>query len=136
MIGRIDHVQVAAPPGGEGAARAFYGDLLGLAELPKPERLRARGGVWFAVGEQQLHVGIEEAFAPARKAHPALAVPRAGDLSALAAKLEAAGRRSPGTARASMSRTRSATASSCSRRTPSCTCARCATTSAPGPPAS
>jgi GNAT superfamily N-acetyltransferase len=92
MIARIDHVQVAAPAGGEGAARAFYGDLLGLPELPKPERLRARGGVWFAVGEQQLHVGIEDSFAPARKAHPALAVPRAGDLSALAAKLEAAGR--------------------------------------------
>ena len=92
MIARLDHVQVAAPAGGEEAARAFYGDLLGLPELPKPERLRARGGVWFAVGEQQLHVGIEESFAPARKAHPALAVPRAGDLSALAAKLEAAGR--------------------------------------------
>jgi GNAT superfamily N-acetyltransferase len=92
MITRIAHVQVAAPAGGEGAARAFYGDLLGLPELPKPARLRARGGVWFAVGEQQLHVGIEEAFAAARKAHPALAVPRAGDLSALAAKLEAAGR--------------------------------------------
>ena len=92
MISRIDHVQVAAPPGGEGAARAFYGDLLGLRELIKPERLRARGGVWFAVGEHQLHIGIEESFAPARKAHPALAVPRAGDLSALAAKLEAAGR--------------------------------------------
>jgi len=92
MIARIDHVQVAAPPGGEGAARAFYGDLLGLSELPKPERLRARGGVWFAVGEHQLHIGIEEFFAPARKAHPALAVPRAGDLSALAAKLEAPGR--------------------------------------------
>jgi GNAT superfamily N-acetyltransferase len=92
MISRIDHVQVAAPAGGEGAARAFYGDLLGLSELPKPERLRARGGVWFAVGEQQLHVGVEESFAPARKAHPALAVPRAGELSALAAKLEAAGR--------------------------------------------
>jgi ribosomal protein S18 acetylase RimI-like enzyme len=92
MITRIDHVQVAAPAGGDGAARAFYGDLLGLPELPKPERLRARGGVWFAVGEQQLHVGIEGSFAAARKAHPALAVPRAGDLSALAAKLEAAGR--------------------------------------------
>ena len=92
MIARVDHVQVAAPPGGEGAARAFYGELLGLPELPKPERLRPRGGVWFAVGEQQLHVGIEEPFAPARKAHPALAVPRAGDLSALAARLEAAGR--------------------------------------------
>ena len=92
MIAALDHVQVAAPAGGEGAARAFYGDLLGLPELPKPERLRARGGVWFAVREQQLHVGIAESFAPARKAHPALAVPRAGDLSALAAKLEAAGR--------------------------------------------
>ena len=51
MIARIDHVQVAAPAGGEDAARAFYGDLLGLPELPKPERLRARGGVWFAVGD-------------------------------------------------------------------------------------
>lgn len=91
MIVRVDHVQVAAPPGAEDAARAFYGDLLGLAELPKPGRLRARGGVWFAVGDQQLHVGIEDGFAPARKAHPAFAVPRAGDLSALAARLEHAG---------------------------------------------
>jgi GNAT superfamily N-acetyltransferase len=92
MIARLDHVQVAAPAGGEDAARAFYGELLGLPELPKPERLQARGGVWFAVGDQQLHIGIEEPFAPARKAHPALAVPRASDLRALAADLEAAGR--------------------------------------------
>jgi catechol 2,3-dioxygenase-like lactoylglutathione lyase family enzyme len=91
MIAGLDHVQVAAPVGGEEAARAFYGGLLGLPELPKPERLRAGGGVWFAVGDQQLHVGIEEPFAPARKAHPALAVPRAADLSALAARLEDAG---------------------------------------------
>jgi catechol 2,3-dioxygenase-like lactoylglutathione lyase family enzyme len=93
MIARIDHVQVAAPAGGEDAARAFYGELLGLPELPKPERLRERGGVWFAVGDQHLHVGIEEGFAPARKAHPALAVPHASDLSVLAARLEAAGRK-------------------------------------------
>jgi GNAT superfamily N-acetyltransferase len=91
MIAGVDHVQVAAPPGGEDAARAFYGDLLGLAELPKPERLRPRGGVWFAVGDEQLHIGIEEPFAPARKAHPALAVPRAGDLRALADRVAAAG---------------------------------------------
>jgi ribosomal protein S18 acetylase RimI-like enzyme len=91
VITRIDHVQVAAPPGGEAAARAFYGDLLGLPELPKPERLRARGGVWFAVGDQQLHVGIEEPFAVARKAHPALALARAAELRALAARLEEAG---------------------------------------------
>jgi ribosomal protein S18 acetylase RimI-like enzyme/catechol 2,3-dioxygenase-like lactoylglutathione lyase family enzyme len=91
MIAGVDHVQVAAPPGSEEAARAFYGALLGLPELDKPERLRARGGAWFAVGEQQLHVGIEEDFAPARKAHPALAVPRAAELDALAERLEAAG---------------------------------------------
>jgi GNAT superfamily N-acetyltransferase len=91
MIARLDHVQVAAPAGGEEAARAFYGALLDLPELRKPERLRARGGVWFAVGDQQLHVGIEDPFAPARKAHPALAVPRASDLRAVGKRLEAAG---------------------------------------------
>jgi catechol 2,3-dioxygenase-like lactoylglutathione lyase family enzyme len=91
VIVGLDHVQVAAPAGGEDAARRFYGELLGLPELPKPERLRARGGVWFAVGDHQLHVGIEEPFAPARKAHPALAVAEAADLRALAERLEDAG---------------------------------------------
>jgi ribosomal protein S18 acetylase RimI-like enzyme len=91
MIAGVDHVQIAAPPGGERAARAFYGDLLGLEEIPKPERLRSRGGAWFVVGDEQLHVGIEDPFAPARKAHPALAVPRADDLRALADRLAAAG---------------------------------------------
>jgi len=84
----IDHVQVAAPPGCEAAARSFYGDLLGLSELPKPPALAARGGVWFALGAQAIHVGVEEEFAPARKAHPALSCT---DLDALAACLEAAG---------------------------------------------
>jgi catechol 2,3-dioxygenase-like lactoylglutathione lyase family enzyme len=71
-IQRIDHVQVAGPPGCEPAARAFYGDVLGLREIPKPEPLAARGGVWFALGTHELHVGVEEDFRPARKAHPAL----------------------------------------------------------------
>jgi catechol 2,3-dioxygenase-like lactoylglutathione lyase family enzyme len=84
----IDHVQVAAPPGCEAEARAFYGALLGLEELPKPEPLRARGGVWFRAGAQELHVGVEEPFAPARKAHPGLVV---DDLEALEARLAAAG---------------------------------------------
>ena len=74
MILGFDHVQVAAPAGCEAAARRFYGELLGLLEIEKPEPLRARGGVWFRCGEQQLHVGVDDAFQPARKAHPALAV--------------------------------------------------------------
>ena len=84
----IDHVQVAAPPGCEAEARAFYGGLLGLEELPKPEALRDRGGCWFRAGPQELHVGVEDPFAPARKAHPGLVV---DDLDALAAGLRAAG---------------------------------------------
>lgn len=86
----LDHVQVAAPAGSEGDARRFYGDVLGLHELAKPSVLAARGGVWFACGTHQLHVGIAESFAPAAKAHPALAV-RAGDLDRLAERLTEAG---------------------------------------------
>jgi catechol 2,3-dioxygenase-like lactoylglutathione lyase family enzyme len=86
----IDHVQVAAPPGSETQARSFYGNLLGLPELEKPEPLQARGGVWFACGAHQLHVGIAEPFAPATKAHPALSV-AAADLDRLAARLAEAG---------------------------------------------
>jgi catechol 2,3-dioxygenase-like lactoylglutathione lyase family enzyme len=88
QVTSIDHVQLAAPHRGEDAARRFFGDLLGLPEIPKPEPLRARGGVWFAVGAQQLHVGIEEPFAPARKAHPAF---RVTGIDELAARLEAGG---------------------------------------------
>jgi len=91
MIAGVDHVQVAAPPGGENSARGFYGGLLGLEELPKPERLRARGGVWFRAGDQELHIGIEDDFKPAWKAHPALAVSRASELRALAHRLDRAG---------------------------------------------
>ena len=86
----IDHVQVAAPAGCEPAARRFYGELLGLVELEKPAALRARGGAWFACGAQQLHVGVQEPFAPATKAHPALRV-QAAELDGLAARLRAAG---------------------------------------------
>ena len=87
----IDHVQVAAPPGCEDEARAFYGGLLGLEELPKPEALAARGGCWFRAGAQELHVGVEEPFAPARKAHPGLVV---DDLDALARAAARGGARS------------------------------------------
>lgn len=74
MITAIDHVQLAAPAGCEAAARAFFGELLGLEEIEKPDALRERGGVWFRVGAQQLHVGVDPEFTPARKAHPAFSV--------------------------------------------------------------
>jgi catechol 2,3-dioxygenase-like lactoylglutathione lyase family enzyme len=70
----LDHVQIAAPKDCEAEARRFFGDLIGFAEIEKPEPLRGRGGVWFAVGEHQLHVGVEPEFAPARKAHPAFSL--------------------------------------------------------------
>jgi hypothetical protein len=85
----IDHIQVAAPPGCEPAVRAFYGGLLRLDEVPKPAALAARGGAWFAIGrDQAIHIGVEEDFRPARKAHPALAC---GDVDGLASRLRAAG---------------------------------------------
>jgi catechol 2,3-dioxygenase-like lactoylglutathione lyase family enzyme len=91
-IAGIDHAQIAAPAGCEPAARAFFGGLLGLQEVAKPPVLAARGGVWFACGAQQLHVGVEAAFAPSRKAHVALRVRDVGALHELASALERAGR--------------------------------------------
>jgi len=74
VIARIDHIQLAAPKGCEPAAREFYGSILGLAEIEKPASLRGRGGCWFQCGDQQLHIGVESPFQPAKKAHPAFAV--------------------------------------------------------------
>lgn len=94
---RLHHVQVACPPGGEDAARRFYADGLGLAEVEKPEDLRARGGAWFrsydAAGQvaAEIHVGVEDPFRPARKAHPALVLDDAAELDAVAARLERLG---------------------------------------------
>jgi len=84
----IDHVQLAAPPGGKEQARSFYADVLGMQEIPKPPLLAARGGVWFASGAVQLHIGVEENFRPARKAHPAL---RCLDYDGLLVRLRSAG---------------------------------------------
>jgi catechol 2,3-dioxygenase-like lactoylglutathione lyase family enzyme len=90
MILGLDHVQVAAPPRCEEEARRFYGELLGLSEIPKPAPLAERGGVWFSLGGHQLHVGVEEPFEPARRAHPALRVTDEG-LEKLAERLIEAG---------------------------------------------
>ena len=72
VICGLDHLQLAIPPGGEGAARAFYGGVLELVEEPKPSELAGRGGCWFAAGSFKLHLGVEKPFAPQRKAHPAM----------------------------------------------------------------
>ena len=83
-IERIDHVQIAIPVGEEDRARAFYGDLLGLSEVPKPTELAGRGGCWFARGDVQIHIGVEADFRPARKAHVAFRVDEVRSLNAAA----------------------------------------------------
>lgn len=70
----LDHVQLAAPAGCEEEARRFFGSLLGMEEVEKPEKLRVRGGVWFQCGAQMIHIGVESSFTPAKKAHPAFLV--------------------------------------------------------------
>ena len=84
----IDHVQITLPPGQEDQARAFYVNVLGLTEIPKPAELAKRGGVWFQSGSVQLHLGVEADFRAARKAHPAFTV---SDLNELLAKVQKAG---------------------------------------------
>jgi catechol 2,3-dioxygenase-like lactoylglutathione lyase family enzyme len=84
LIAYIDHIQIAAPKGCEPAARKFYGWLLGLREIEKPAPLRARGGCWFQCGDQQVHIGVEADFCPAKKAQSAFAV---SDLARLRASL-------------------------------------------------
>jgi catechol 2,3-dioxygenase-like lactoylglutathione lyase family enzyme len=88
LVTEVDHVQLAAPRGCEAEARRFFGGLLQLEEIEKPVPLRARGGCWFKVGCCQLHVGVEEPFQPATKAHPAFAV---HDIDAVFTVLQQAG---------------------------------------------
>lgn len=85
---RLHHVQVSCPVGGEHAARHFYAETLGIAEVEKPPVLAARGGCWFRGESIEIHVGVEPGFVPATKAHPALLV---DDIDALAERVEAHG---------------------------------------------
>lgn len=87
-VTKIDHVQLAMPRGGEGEARAFYEGLLSIHEVPKPAELATRGGCWFEDGDLKIHLGVEENFRPALKAHPALIVE---GMTGLITKLIAAG---------------------------------------------
>lgn len=92
---RLHHVQVSIPRGGEDLARRFW-TAVGLVEAEKPETLRGRGGCWFRAYADgavlaEIHVGVEEPFVPARKAHPALLVGSIADLEDVAARLQSAG---------------------------------------------
>ncbi|AMS29103.1 MAG TPA: glyoxalase [Hyphomonadaceae bacterium] len=87
-IAAIDHVQIAIPAGGEAVARAFYADLLGLTEVPKPESMAARGGAWYQSGGVKVHLGVEKDFRANDKAHVAF---RVADVAGLASKAEASG---------------------------------------------
>ena len=84
----IDHVQIAIPKGGETQGRAFFGGILYLIEIPKPLEMAARGGCWFAAGQHQIHLGIDDDFRAAKKAHLALIT---NELDELRARLVAAG---------------------------------------------
>jgi hypothetical protein len=87
-VERLDHVQLAMPPGGEALARVFYQGLLEIPEVPKPLELAGRGGCWFERGDLKVHLGVEEQFRPARKAHPGLLVT---ELTVLCERLRGAG---------------------------------------------
>lgn len=82
----IHHVQLAMPPGEEAHARRFFGEILGMTEVAKPPELARRDGVWFRIGQLELHLGVENDFSPARKAHPGILT---DDLDAVRARLDA-----------------------------------------------
>jgi catechol 2,3-dioxygenase-like lactoylglutathione lyase family enzyme len=84
----LDHLQLAMPRDGEALARGFYRDVLGIPEVPKPPELRVRGGCWFESGHVKVHLGVEQDFRPAQKAHPGFLV---RDLAELIARLQQAG---------------------------------------------
>jgi catechol 2,3-dioxygenase-like lactoylglutathione lyase family enzyme len=86
----LHHVQLAMPPDEEEDAVRFDGTVLGLTQVEKPPELAPRGGVWFRSGGLEVHLGIEEPFTPARKAHPAFLVQ---DLATIRERIEAAGYR-------------------------------------------
>ena len=84
----LHHAQLAMPRGEEEAARAFYAGVLGMTEVGQPPVLAARGGAWFRAGGLELHLGVEEDFGPARKAHPGILV---ADLDEVVRRLRGAG---------------------------------------------
>lgn len=87
MFTRLHHMQIAMPTDAEPQARAFYVDVLGMTEVPKPAAMAVRGGAWFRAGGVELHLGAEDGFRPDRKGHPGILV---DDLDDVAARLTGA----------------------------------------------
>ena len=81
MLDKLDHIQIAMPAGKEAEARWYYGEILGLPEIEKPEALRSRGGCWFELANAGLHLGVQEDFLPAKKAYPAFRVSNLAELA-------------------------------------------------------
>jgi catechol 2,3-dioxygenase-like lactoylglutathione lyase family enzyme len=77
----LHHLQLAIPPGSEDACRAFYIGILGMTEIAKPSELAKRGGLWLRADALEIHLGVEEDFRPARKAHPGIMTSDIDDLS-------------------------------------------------------
>ena len=87
VVRRLNHVQISIPTGAEGQARAFYRDVVGLREIPKPESLMSRGGLGFEIGDIELHLGVEPVVNPTKR-HPAFEVE---DVKGARALFESAG---------------------------------------------
>ena len=91
MIVGLDHAFLTIPEGGEDEARRFYGEILGLEEMPRPAGLRERGGVWFRAGDQELHLGTDGAHAATTRPHPGFRVESVTALEEIARSVEGAG---------------------------------------------
>jgi catechol 2,3-dioxygenase-like lactoylglutathione lyase family enzyme len=78
---RLDHVQLCIPAGAEEHARDFYGRLLRLEEIEKPDVLKPNGGLWYKIADIQLHLGVEESAAKSKR-HPAFEVERLDEVRA------------------------------------------------------
>jgi catechol 2,3-dioxygenase-like lactoylglutathione lyase family enzyme len=87
VIVGLDHSFLTIQDGGEDAARRFYGEVLGLEEIQRPEGLQRSGGVWFQAGGQELHLGTDDAHLPPKRPHPGFRVGSSAELDEVAERL-------------------------------------------------
>jgi catechol 2,3-dioxygenase-like lactoylglutathione lyase family enzyme len=86
---QLSHVNITMPKGGDTLARSFYSGHLGLLEIPKPEIIQTRGGVWFDAGGMDIHLSVNETHSGSDiQRHFGLACP---DVDGLRARLKSAG---------------------------------------------